>query len=429
MTLPNGSFLTGDRSETRQDPEVIVRTLEEITRSLLEQYPNPAGIGITGQMHGVLYTDKEGRAVSPLYTWQDRRGLKLSADGGTVADRIARQTGYPVSTGYGLVTHAALSENGEVPEEATALCTIADYAAMRLTGRSAPVIEASNAAGLGLFDVRLGRFDEAALRAVGIPQELLPQVEPSIAKVGEYGPGIPVFNAIGDNQASVLGSLKDLRSTLLLNVGTGGQLSVYSERFAAVPGLETRPFPGGGYLLVGATLAGGKTYAMLERFFRSVLEAFTDQAGPQPELYERMEAPLDQACPPGDKLTVRTQFYGTRENPDRRGAIEGIGPANFTPEHLLAGFLEGMADELFGFFAGMPESLRSGIRSLVGSGNGIRRNRHLRRICSDRFGMPLFMPAFQEEASVGAALHAAVGAGLVNGYAAAGGLLSYEPSV
>ena len=41
---------------------------------LLERYPQTASIGLTGQMHGIVYLDREGRCISPLYTWQDGRG-------------------------------------------------------------------------------------------------------------------------------------------------------------------------------------------------------------------------------------------------------------------------------------------------------------------------------------------------------------------
>jgi len=399
-----------------QSPESIAAQLEELVRELTARHGTPAGIGVSGQMHGIVYVDGAGRAVSPLYTWQDRRGQRPAAEGETIAERLTRLSGYPIATGYGLATHAALIREGAVPPAAKALCTIADYAVMRLAGAAAPMLDASNAASLGCFDARRGAFDTAAMERAGLDPAWLPQVAPSAEAAGRTPEGALVFNGIGDNQASALGSARDLRRTIVLNVGTGGQLSTYAETYASADGLDTRPFPGGGYLLVGASLAGGKAYAMLERLFRSVLEAFAPGAAPSlPEsaLYERMEGLLREleAEPVSDPLRVRTQFYGTRLEPDRRGSIEGIGPSNFTPAHLVRGFLQGMTEELYGFYRLLPAALRERRAAIVGSGNGLRRNASLRHMCEERFGLPLVVPPFEEEAAVGAALHAAVGLG------------------
>lgn len=61
---------------------------------------------------------------------------------------------------------------------------------------------------------------------------------------------------MGDNQASFLGSVRQARQTLLVNVGTGAQISLYAERPFQAPGAESRPFLGSSWLLVGSTLCG-----------------------------------------------------------------------------------------------------------------------------------------------------------------------------
>jgi sedoheptulokinase len=422
ITLPNHSFI-GSVEEGQLVDEILV-TVEKITQEMMRLYPDAAGIGITGQMHGILYTDGGGRAISPLYTWQNQKGLQKTTDGETIVERLSRLTGHHMSSGYGLVTHAALLDRGEVPEQAAFLCTIADYVAMHLANRTTAATEASNAASIGFFDVELGQFDEKALMLAGVDANYLPVVLPSTAMLGKTKDGVSVFNAIGDNQASVLGSLHNLRASLLLNMGTGGQLTVYSDRFVTVQGLDTRPFPGGGFLLVGASLAGGKSYAMLEGLFRSVVEAFVDTDEPVPPLYNKMEALLDREWPSTDRLKVQTQFFGTRQRSDQRGTMMNIGAGNLTPQHLILGFLEGMIEELYSYYALLPEDIRSGLQTMIGSGNGIRGNPHLKRLCEERFVMPVGFSAFKEEASVGAALHAAVALGAVEGYDRAGGLLS-----
>ena len=118
-------------------------------------------------------------------------------------------------------------------------------------------------------------FDEIALAQAGIEKSILPALA-SKPCIGLYQGNIPVYVAIGDNQASFIGATGGNRNCMLANVGTGSQFSVFSKDYMNCPGLETRPFPGGGYLLVGASLCGGRAYALMERFIRDVLESIAE---------------------------------------------------------------------------------------------------------------------------------------------------------
>jgi sedoheptulokinase len=223
-----------------------------------------------------------------------------------------------------------------------------------------------------------------------------------------------VVCAIGDNQASFLGSICDIRKSILLNIGTGSQLSVYSDAYIQVEGIDTRPFPGGGYLMVGASLSGGKTYALLEQFFRETMALFAGSE--ESDLYEAMNR-LAEDSPVNDSgLRVNTQFFGTRADSGVRGSIENIGPANFTPRHLVRGFLDGMIDELHRYYEAFPAFVKERLGTIVASGNGVRRNGALCRMLEQRFGCPLVIPEFREEASYGAAVSAGVGCGLYPDY-------------
>ena len=77
-TIENGSFLTTTKDWERiQDAEKIVKKSRQMLDDFLDEYPEVEKIGLTGQMHGIVYIDKEGTCVSPLYTWQDARGRSL----------------------------------------------------------------------------------------------------------------------------------------------------------------------------------------------------------------------------------------------------------------------------------------------------------------------------------------------------------------
>lgn len=75
ITLSNDSFLpTAHPWERIQNPAVILARVFPALEEILAAHSDIAAIGLTGQMHGIIYLDEGGLAVSPLYTWQDGRG-------------------------------------------------------------------------------------------------------------------------------------------------------------------------------------------------------------------------------------------------------------------------------------------------------------------------------------------------------------------
>ncbi len=405
--------------ERLQDPEAICQQIERIVGKLILAEGEVSGIGLTGQMHGIVYTDNMGQHVNPLYTWQDgRAGLPIDG-GSSYAQKLSETTGYSVPPGYGLATHYYNIQNGLVPAAAVSFCTIADYAALRLTGSRSPLIDPTQAAGIGCYSFDAGGFDYAAIERGGIHTGLLPKVVPSGTLIGTTPSGIPVYCSLGDNQASFLGSVPVPDESVLLNMGTGSQLSVLLPNAEyQLAGMEVRPFPGGGRLVVGAALSGGKSYALLEHFFRELITAYTGEA--PGKLYSFMEQLLSYEETAGKELTVNTQFLGTRTNPEVRGSIGKISLDNFTPAHLAHGFLQGMIDELYAFYTILNSSTGSAYKYAIGSGNALRASAVLCAKAQSTFKLPLAFSHSPEEAAVGAALYAAVGAGGVESFTEAG---------
>ncbi|MBQ8350934.1 MAG: MerR family transcriptional regulator [Clostridia bacterium] len=409
FTLRNQSGVLSDGAmDKEQDPqwiaEVVLRTVDVILRA----YPTIKAIGVTGQMHGILYLDAAGRAVSNLYTWQDYRAGELCEGEKTYCDIIMEKTGMAVYPGYGLATHYDHIRKGSVPQGATTFCTIADYMAMVLTGRTEPLMHASNAASLGLFSIARGDFHQDALASLGMTELDMPPVTNQTVIVGQHR-GIPVAVALGDNQACVLGSLQDEENSIHVNYGTGSQISLVTDHLpTAAKGLELRPYRDGKYLLCGAALCGGSAYALLERFFRSYASLLDADAGSQ---YEVMNSLAENALEEGNALPVQTLFSGTREEPEARGSITGIGETNFTPAALTLGVLQGMVNELYAFYQAIQGERRS---VLVASGNAVQRNPVLRKLLSSTFSMSLQVPVMLEEAALGAAMFAALAGGLTD---------------
>jgi hypothetical protein len=73
-----------------------------------------------------------------------------------------------MSTGFGLTTHYWMTVNGAIPKGAVRMCTIFDYAAMKLTGRAEPLMHSSGAASWGLFDSVNARWMETEIAACGM---------------------------------------------------------------------------------------------------------------------------------------------------------------------------------------------------------------------------------------------------------------------
>ncbi len=169
LTLPNDGFLATDHPWERvQDPDRIVHRAKTALEELLAEEKDLGSIGLTGQMHGIVYVDEQGRGVSPLYTWQDGRGDLPDFEGKSVCQLLREQQGIKAASGYGVITHLYLLKKGLMPSQAVSFCTIADYLGMALTGRTRPLLHGSQAASLGLFQGETLTFREDLVRPWGM---------------------------------------------------------------------------------------------------------------------------------------------------------------------------------------------------------------------------------------------------------------------
>ena len=384
--------------EKIQSVEKIITLATEILNDLISEQTEV--IGVTGQMHGIVYVDENGKSVSPLYTWQDGRG-NLPLGDMTYAEFLGSHSG------YGNVTDFYNRKNGLVPKNAVGFCTVQDYFVMQLCGLTKPLIHISDAASFGLFDLQDKRFTcESNIHVIDDYQ---------IA--GTYK-NIPVSIAIGDNQASVLSSLSS-ENELLINVGTGSQVSVVCDKMIKAENIEIRPFFEGKYLAVGAALCGGRAYAMLKDFYKSVFCPIIKMD--DTEIYALMNTFLKNEDAP---LTVDTRFAGTRADKTIRGSIQNISTENFTPAALTKGVLEGMVKELYDLYLLMDMP----ISGIVGSGNGIRKNKALAETVQNIFGSPLKISRHTEEAAFGAALFGMISCGKYKNMKEAGAFIKYTTS-
>ena len=395
--------------EKIQDPELIVETAGSIIGELKDSAEEKvACIGISSQMHGFLYLNEAGQSISPLYTWQDSRAaLPADPSGETVRDIIKGKTGKSIFSGYALATHYYNNLKELQPAEPYQIASIGCYLGMGLCGLKKASVDPSEGASFGLYDQDEGSFYLEDVMTLWGCADFLPRPVPFFHQMGNDGEGVPVFQSLGDNQASFYGTMQGRDEKILMNLGTGGQVSLLTDQVPeTLGGLEIRPYPEK-KLVVGSTLAGGKTFDLLVDFFSDVLSFFG-----KPLSRKEMYGIIDRAKfkQPPNPLRVDPFFNGTRQNPDIRGAVRNIDLENLNTANMLCGFAEAMVKELRDLLCAngldRQELLSAGI---VGSGNGIRRNPLVCRLIETLFGCRLFISGLREEAACGAALYALEG--------------------
>lgn len=448
LMIPNSASSITAHDHTIGRAELDLMRLFPLTLKALSQLAQQLGpranqvvaIGITGQQHGLALLGAGNVPLAPAITWQDRRTAEPDADGQTPLSQFIecaggleafRNMGCSPATGYLGPSLFWLRQQHLLPSQQVQACLIPDAVTAYLTG-SPPCTDPTDAGSTALYDLTSGDWAWPVIQRLGLPSKILAPVRPTGSLAGGLQADLadacglpqntPIAVAMGDNQASFLGSVRQPGQSLLLNVGTGAQCSALITDFQRLSELDTRAFPGGRFLLVGAGLFGGRSYAYLQDLFQQVgkmLYAIDDDL----EIYERMNQ-LAAAVPAGCAgLKCSPFFTGTRADPSVRASFTGISPDNLTPGHLTRALLEGMAEAFYTFAQRMNPII--GERSvLVGAGNGIRRNPVFANILAQRWGLPLTQPVWEEEGAVGAALCAAVAIGAVPDWASASALVS-----
>lgn len=390
----NHGFLDGFYS---QDPEEIYSMVLEMTDELWEE--QVTDVALSSQMHGILFVDGDGKAVSPFYTWKNPWGEEAFA-GTTVARYLTARTGRATRSGHGLCTAFYLRQRGEIPANAASLCNIGDYVALRLTGEPKPVLNITIAESIGGFDPQTGDFDRPLLVRLGLEPGLFPRVSKADFVCGIHR-GARVHAAFGDNQCSFLGSVGDYRRDVCINVGTGQQVSCFGEHYEAGGEIEVRHFFDLGYLYVGVSQNGGKVYERLIRMIESLVSLYT---GEKIDGYARTRA-LWSACPPREKMPeVIPALYGAiGAQPAGSVLLRGLEDGQDGLD-LVTGYVAGMAEELAGLYNRIPENVRKNKTRFYASGNGIVRNEILWKLTEERLNAKIERECREEAAAAGAAL-------------------------
>lgn len=448
--IPTEGNVTSDEGRklgrSEWDAEAVLRSgfkcLSNIATDSSVDKQQVCSIGVTGQQHGMVLVDSNRKPLTPLINWQDQRGNELmpghdvswvdEARSRCGEDSLSR-LGCRLNSGFLGTTLFWLTQQELVPNGSKA-CFIMDlFVAMLTDGELAT--DPSVAASGGIMNVASRNWDDGVLTGLGFRRDQLPAVREADCPAGELVArhvdgllqGIPVSVPIGDHQASFLGSVAERRSSVLLNIGTGAQVAMFTEGTTFRPPVELRPFPIQGNLLSNVGLTGGWSFQVVENFVRQLgVELFGADA--ERPLYSQLVDLAGQAEPDSQGLECVPTFSGTRSNPLQTGSFTGISPASLTPANFARSVLEGMTDNYRGALDQIVEitGQHGEPTTLVGAGNGLRENSILADAVARRFGKAAVVTQHREEAAFGAALVGGVAAGVFSSLDEAGRLVRHQ---
>ncbi|HEY7706091.1 MAG TPA: xylulokinase [Gaiellaceae bacterium] len=372
-----------------QDPEDWVLAAERALRRL---GASPEGVGLSGQMHGLVALDGERRVLRPAILWNDQR---TGAECGEIEERIGLErlielTGNRALPGFTAPKLVWLRRHEpEVYARVEHVLLPKDYVRLRLTGELAT--DVADASGTLLFDVGNRRWSDEVLGALEIPADWLPPVAESTEVAGA-----------GDQAAGAIGVGVHEPGPVSVVLGTSGVV------FAPLDGYSRDPL---GRAHVFCHAAPGVWHAMgVMLSAAGSLQWFRNELAPR-EPYEALDAEAERWEPGAEGLVFLPYLAGERTphaDPDVRGAFAGLS-LRHDRGALARAVLEGVA---FGLRDCLEVLRGLGCRADVGrvSGGGARSELWL-RIVASALGIPLQRTAVEEGAAYGAALLAGVASG------------------
>ena len=386
-----------------QDPEDWWRATETVLAELKNTAGDPAGIGLSGQMHGLVALDAEDQVLRPAILWNDQRTqAECDEIESTIGlDRLIALTGNRALTGFTAPKILWIRHNEpELYDQIARIALPKDYVRLRLTGERAT--DVSDASGTLLLDVAKRRWSDEVLSALEIDPGWLPEPLESPAISGQTQAGVPVAAGAGDQAAGALGVGVDRPGPLSIALGTSGVVFAALEEFAADKQARVHAFchavPGAWHAMgVMLSAAGSLTW------LRNV-------AAPDASFDDLPEAAAN--WPPGtENLLFLPYLAGERTphaDPDARGAFAGLS-LRHDRGALTRAVLEGVA---FGLRDSLDLIAELGDKPQLGriSGGGARADLWT-EIVASALELPLERVAVDEGAAFGAAILGGVAAG------------------
>jgi xylulokinase len=404
--------------------DATVQTVQQVLGSGRFRAEDVAGIGLSGQMHGSVFLDSEGRVIRPALLWNDQRTAAECREieekaGGREA--LIRMVANPALTGF--TAPKVLWVRKHEPDHWDRVHQILlpkDYVRYRLTGTYAT--EVSDASGTLLLDVANRRWSRELLSRLQIDPSLLPPCYESAevsAKVSELGStatglpaGTPVVGGGGDQPAGAVGNGIVRQGVVSATMGTSGVVFAHADELGFDPlgrlqrGCHAVP---GAWHVMGVVLAAGGSFQWFRNELGKAEVALAKQKGDDPYYLLTAEAAL--AGPGAEGLFFLPYMTGERTphfDPDAKAAWVGL-TVRHGRAHMIRSVLEGatfaMRDSLE-----LIREMGVTIEQVRVSGGGAR-NPLWRQIQADIYGCDVHTLNSTEGPAFGVALLAQVGTG------------------
>jgi len=382
------------------------------------------GIGLSGQMHGSVFLDRQHQVIRPALLWNDQRTAAECAEieqlaGGRAA--LIQLVANPALTGF--TAPKILWLRNREPENYEKLAQVLlpkDYVRFRLTGEFAT--EVSDASGTLLLDVRNRRWSRELLQLLKIDPALLPRVYESEDVSGTLSAtaarelglpvGVPVVGGGGDQAASAVGNGIVSRGVISATMGTSGVVFAHSDEVQVDPEGRVHTFchaVRGKWHVMGVVLSAGGSLQWYRNQLGHLETAAAAAIGVDP--YSLLTAEAVRAPAGSEGLFFLPYLTGERTphaDPDARGAWIGLSLRHGRP-HLVRSVLEGATYAMRDCLEIIKE-MHIPVEQIRVSGGGAR-SEFWRQLQADIYGQPVVTINAEEGPAFGVALLAAVGTG------------------
>ncbi len=318
---------------SEQNPEdwwtAVCDGINELTCGLDKAEIN--GIGVGGQMHGLVMLDENDRVLRPAILWNDTRTGKETDYLNNVIgkEKLQQLTGNIAFAGFTAPKILWVKENEpEVFSKCRKICLPKDYINYRLTGVFAT--DVSDASGTLYFDVENRKWSEEMLEIIGIDKNYLPTVFESyevIGKTNKFGLDCDVVAGAGDNAAAAVGTNTVGEGQCNISLGTSGTVFIPTVNYVKTenPALHSFCHANGKYHLMGCILSAASCNKWLnEEVFES---AYNTGIGAADNGLYFLPYMSGERCPHNDG-DVKGAFIGlthsTKREDMQRSVFEGV---------------------------------------------------------------------------------------------------------
>lgn len=411
-----------------QKPEdwwhAVAETISAVLKKSGINAADISGLGMSGQMHGLVMLDGNNKVLRPAIIWCDQRTAEecIEIERLVGKERLIEITANPALTGF--TASKIMWVKRHEPELFAKCCHILlpkDYIRFMLTGEFAT--EVSDAGGMQLLDVPNRCWSDEVLDKLGIPKEWLGRVYESVEITGYITEkaaaltglkqGTPVVGGAGDNAAAAVGMgvVKDGRG--FVTIGTSGVVFAHTSSMhrdpegrihtlcAAVPGE---------WHIMGVTQAAGLSLKWFKDNFctAEMLEAKRSRQS----VYALLDGMAAEVPAGANGLFYLPYLMGERTphmDSNVRGAFVGLS-ASHTRADMIRAVMEGVTYSLKDCLNIFSEAGVS-VQSMLACGGGASSDLW-RQMLADSFECPIACTRSSEGAALGAALLAGTGTGV-----------------